>query len=176
MDTPILKKHHLPVSLILAIASVITACDKNPAPKVSITQSAKTFPATTLLQGAVSNKKGLLHNGNVDLNDAQNRTIASTPLINGHYELEIPANTPLPVILSVDDSGGPLLVAIVDPTINHYDINPLTTAIAQKAKTLGGYTRANMIVAAESMINAPDANKTSTGFRGDPTTQYGGWH
>ena len=141
MDTPLIKKYHLPTSLILAIAWAITACNPNPAPKASIAQSAKTFPIATLLQGSVSDKKGLVHNGKVDLNDSQNRTIASIPLNNGHYQLEIPADTPLPVTLSVDDPGGTLLVAIVDPTISHYDINPLTTAIAQKAKTLGGYTR-----------------------------------
>ncbi len=102
--------------------------------------------------------------------------LASTALDNGHYQLEAPENTPLPVILNVTADTGTLLAVIVDPSIKHYDINPLTTAIANKAQALGGYTRANMVVAAESMINAPDANKTSTGFRGDPTTQYGGWH
>jgi len=31
-------------------------------------------------------------------------------------------------------------------------------------------------MAADSTVGVPDANKTSTGFRGDPTKQYGGWH
>lgn len=41
---------------------------------------------------------------------------------------------------------------------------------------MGGYTRANLVRAAEETVHVPDANKTSTGWRGDPTTQYGGWH
>ncbi|HCT99478.1 MAG TPA: hypothetical protein DF614_05290 [Methylococcaceae bacterium] len=57
-----------------------------------------------------------------------------------------------------------------------YDINALTTRIAQRAKSLGGYTRQNMVLAAGDSVNVPDANKTTTGFRGDPTSQYGGWH
>ena len=44
------------------------------------------------------------------------------------------------------------------------------------AKAMGGYNRANMIHAAENTVHTPDANKTTTGWRGDPTTQYGGWH
>jgi hypothetical protein len=52
----------------------------------------------------------------------------------------------------------------------------LTTSIAKKAQALGGYTHANMVQAAEDTAKVPDANKTTAGFRGDPTTQYGGWH
>ncbi len=39
---------------------------------------------------------------------------------------------------------------------------------------MGGFTRANMILAAENTVHTPDANKTTTGWRGDPTTQNGG--
>jgi hypothetical protein len=52
----------------------------------------------------------------------------------------------------------------------------LTTAIAKAAKTMGGYTRTNMVRAAEETVSVPEGNKTSTGWKGDPTTQYGGWH
>ncbi len=65
---------------------------------------------------------------------------------------------------------------VVQADINRYDISPLTNAIAQQAKALGGYTLRNMTQAAEDGVHVPDANKTSTGFRGDPTKQYGGWH
>ena len=68
------------------------------------------------------------------------------------------------------------MVAVVDEKISQYQINPATTAIAKAAKTMGGYTRANLVRAAEETVHVPDANKTSTGWRGDPTTQYGGWH
>ncbi|MGR9072853.1 MAG: hypothetical protein ACU833_07300, partial [Gammaproteobacteria bacterium] len=73
-------------------------------------------------------------------------------------------------------SENALVSVIIDPNVKTYDINPGTTAIAKKAKSLGGYTPANMMYAAMSGIAAPDANKTTAGFRGDPTKQYGGWH
>ncbi|WP_019864678.1 hypothetical protein [Methylovulum miyakonense] len=180
MNTPItwrgIKLHHISMLLALGIASIITACEKNTPHTVAIQQGTKKFLSATVLQGTVSDKNGTVKAGSVELNDAQNRLLLSAVLDNGRYRLEVPENTPLPVILNVSATTGPLLAAVVDPSINTYDINPLTTAIAKKAQALGGYTRANMVVAAESMINAPDANKTSTGFRGDPTTQYGGWH
>ena len=72
--------------------------------------------------------------------------------------------------------GEKLITAVVHPTITQYDINPLTTLIAKKAKSMGGYSHANMVRAAEGTVTVPDANKTTEGFRGDPTTQYGGWH
>ncbi|MDD2722455.1 MAG: hypothetical protein PHH59_00335 [Methylovulum sp.] len=180
MNTPItwhgIKLHHWSMLLALCLASIITACEKNQPQTIAIQQGSKTFINATVLSGTVSDKNGTVKTGSVDLNDAQNHLLVSAALDNGHYRLEVPENTALPVVLSVSTGTGALLSVVVDPSINQYDINSLTTAIAKKAQALGGYSRANMVVAAESMINAPDANKTSTGFRGDPTTQYGGWH
>ncbi len=167
----------LQMVLVCTVTALMAACnDHKPQHTVAIQQAPKTFATATLLKGKVSDKGGVIKTGSISLNDAQNHLIASTPLHNGHYQLEVPEHTPLPAILSIATTDSVLLSVIVDPSVSQYDINPLTTAIAKKAQALGGYTRANMVVAAESMINAPDANKTSTGFRGDPTTQYGGWH
>ena len=69
-----------------------------------------------------------------------------------------------------------MVSVVVYTSIKKYDINELTTLIAKKAKALGGYTQINMVLAADSTVGIPDANKTTTGFRGDPTKQYGGWH
>jgi hypothetical protein len=72
--------------------------------------------------------------------------------------------------------SGDFISVVVDADVTNYDINSFTTNIAAKAKSLGGYTRKNMILAASDSVHTPDANKTSAGFRGDPTSQYGGWH
>ena len=106
--------------------------------------------------------------------------VASTALQNnGHYSVKIPADTVLPIVLTFYPEaadGEKLITAVVHPAITKYDINPLTTSIAKKAQAMGGYTHANMVRAAEGTATVPDANKTTAGFRGDPTTQYGGWH
>lgn len=131
------------------------------------TQSVTKYTATSILiSGKVENKTG-----NVEALDDEN-VIASANVENGRYQLEIPAQTKLPIVLRSDN----LISVVIDAEVTNYDINSLTTNIAVKAKLLGGYTRQNMIVAASNSVNTPDANKTSTGFRGDPTSQYGGWH
>ncbi len=131
------------------------------------TQSVTKYTAMSiLLSGKVEGKTS-----NVDALDGEN-VVASTSIENRRYQLEIPAQTKLPIILR---SGG-FIAVVVDEDLTSYDINSLTTNIATKAKTLGGYTRQNMILAASNSVHTPDANKTSVGFRGDTTTQYGGWH
>jgi hypothetical protein len=90
----------------------------------------------------------------------------------GRYQLEIPAQTKLPIILRSDE----FISVVIDADVTNYDINSLTTTIAARAKALGGYTRKNIVSAASDSVNTPDANKISTGWRGDTTSQYGGWH
>lgn len=168
--------------IIVLACCLLIACEQTNLPTTATPQIIKKFTTTTFLEGAVSNDKKTVKSGHIKAVDSKNRLIASSELQpNGRYRIEIPANTELPIVLShalePNQAGGEtLLAAVVDPSITKYDINPLTTAIAEKARALGGYTRANMVMAAENTVHAPDANKTSTGFRGDPTTQYGGWH
>ena len=168
---------------IVMLTVVLLGCDNTTKPKLSHQTSSKKYLQTTHLYGTIVQDKGIItSSGRVLATDNQAQAISETRLANtNHYRLEIPANTALPLVLTYlpndeDSKSQKLLTVAVEPDITQYDLNPLSTAIAKKAAQLGGYTRANMINAAESTIAAPDANKTSTGFRGDPTTQYGGWH
>jgi hypothetical protein len=114
----------------------------------------------------------------VEVTDESGHFITDAAVDNGHYSVEIPANTVLPILLTFSSELGAekLVAAVVHDSITKYEINPSSTAIAKAAKAMGGYTHANMIRAAEDTAHVPDANKTTTGWRGDPTTQYGGWH
>ncbi len=69
-----------------------------------------------------------------------------------------------------------MMAAVVHTGASKYDINQLSTRIAKQAKAMGGYTHKNLVQAAESTGTVPASNKTTAGFHGDPTTQYGGWH
>ncbi|MGZ8137423.1 MAG: hypothetical protein ACXW1W_13160 [Methylococcaceae bacterium] len=179
-----LMRHKFPAMLIcLFIAGcLLTGCEKSNQSQSIIPKSVKKYDQATILEGLVSNNQGVIKIGVIKVTDTNDQVVASTTLQNNaHYRLEIPANTVLPIILTfyAEESKGDaekLIAAVVDPTVSKYDINPLTTAIAKKAQAMGGYTHANMVRATEDSIHVPDANKTSTGFRGDPTTQYGGWH
>jgi hypothetical protein len=169
--------------LIFLVAGLfITGCEKENQHSPLVKETVKKFEAATVLEGVVADDKGPVKAGTVRAIDSQGRMIASTQLQNNdQYRIEIPANTILPIVLSFHPTGKEadseeLITAVVHPNLTIYSINPLSTVIAKKARELGGYTHANLVLAAESMGTVPDANKTTAGVRGDPTKQYGGWH
>lgn len=177
----ITKYKFLYTLLLLFMASYfLLGCEKSNRNTAPIKQVIKKYEQATILEGVVSNNDGPIKAGTIKVTDSKEELVASTALQkNGHYRVEIPVDTVLPIVLtfypeSADE--GKLITAVVHPTITKYDINPLTTSIAKKALAMGGYTHANMVRAAEGTATVPDANKTTAGFRGDPTTQYGGWH
>ena len=169
------------LSLILLAAGSLSACGKDTQPQIA-KEPIKKYETAVSLQGTVSNNNGTVKAGKIEARSLSGELLAETTLDNSaRYRLEIPAGAVLPVVLSFlpnEASGGTekMLSVAVQPGIGKYDINPLTTAIAKQAKALGGYTLRNMTQAAEDRVHVPDANKTSSGFRGDPTTHYGGWH
>lgn len=173
-------KHSILFSVLLASLSsfAMTACDQGQkTPKVSQVV-VKKYPTATTLEGVVSNDSGVIKSGSLSVTDENSRLITHAAVDDGHFRVEIPANTVLPILLTFSAESGEdkLVAAVIDTTITQYYINPSTTAIAKAAKAMGAYTRANMVRAAEGILHTPDANKTTTGWRGDPTTQYGGWH
>jgi len=173
-------KHKILFSLLLVTFSSfsITGCDQGQK-TAKVSQSvAKKYTQATFIAGVVSNDKGVIKTGIVEVTDENGRLITHVAVDNSHFRVEIPANTVLPILLtfSAESSTEKLVTAVIDDTITKYYINPSTTAIAKAAKAMGGYTRTNMVRAAEDTVHTPDANKTTTGWRGDPTTQYGGWH
>jgi len=177
----ITKYKFLNILLLLFIASgFLTGCEKGNKSTVSIKQVIKKYEQATTLEGVVSNNHGHLRAGTIKVTDNYEELVASTAVQNnGHYSVKIPADTVLPIVLTFYPEaadGEKLITAVVHPAITKYDINPLTTSIAKKALAMGGYTHANLVRAAEGTATVPDANKTTAGFRGDPTKQYGGWH
>lgn len=169
--------------LLAAIISVsLSGCDNdsNKVQQLTSQQSIQKYTTATTITGKISNKKGNIRTGTVKAFNSKNQLIISTQVDkNGHYSLVIPANTELPITLShakTSSDTDKLTSVIIYASFKKYDINDLTTLIAKKAKSLGGYTHSNMSIAADTTVGVPDANKTSTGFRGDPTKQYGGWH
>ena len=163
--------------LLLTLLSLV-GCEQSQKNTTPLSQQAvKKYTQETKLLGVISNQQGRLKSGIVKVTDENKKVIATAEVdTHGQYNVLIPENTLLPILLNFEQGSEHYLVVVIDPSIHQYDINPLTTKIAEAAKSMGGYTRANLVVAASNMVHVPDANKTTTGFRGDPTTQYGGWH
>ncbi len=175
----------LSIFVVLLITILLTTgCDNSSKSNnnFSIKQQIQKFSKETTLKGKVSYKSEPINSGEIKITDNNGKVIASTRLENDdRYTIKIPAGTELPITLafSPEDKSkvkDTLISVVIYPSITKYDINELTTTIAKRAKALGGYTHTNMVLAADSTVGVPDANKTTTGFRGDPTKQYGGWH
>lgn len=168
----------LKLLLLILCTFVLTACEQSQKTAKTSKVPEKKYTQAATLEGVISNNKGIIKSGILEVIDKNEHLISRLAVINGHYRVEIPVNTVLPVqlVFSSDSGTEKLIAVVIHDSITKYDINPLTTAIAKSAKAFGGYTHANMTRAAENTVNVPDANKTSAGWRGDPTKQYGGWH
>lgn len=170
--------------IVFISSSLLYGCDNNqPQKTAAIKKEIRLFKKAAILKGLVRDNQGLVKKGIVKATNDKKQVIARAKLQgDGSYKIEIPAKTPLPILLTVYDQDNEtkskeLMVAVAYTSMSKFHINPLSTKIAQKAKTLGGYTHANLMLAAQSMVDMPDYNKRSTqGFRGDSTKQYGGWH
>ena len=174
-----------PPFIILLFCITLFGCDsgenKNKK-EFSIQQTVQKYTKDVTLKGKVSNKKGLIKTGVISATDSKGKVVATSELKNkSSYSIVIPAGVELPIVLIFSPQANStekdkLTTVAIYTSIKKYDINDLTTLIAKKAKSLGGYTHPNMSIAADQTVGIPDTNKTSTGFRGDPTKQYGGWH
>lgn len=167
--------------LVLAVLSACNNSSSTP-PVATSAASSQSFKQAVTLEGLVSNDQGPIRTGLVLAYDEQGRELAKTAINeSGRYQLPIAANTHVPLILhyAADEKATAeqhMLVVVVHSSMLKYDINPRTTEIAKQAKSLGGYSHKNLVRAAEMTGIVPADNKTTAGFRGDPTTQYGGWH
>jgi hypothetical protein len=165
-------------ALVILGSVAVTGCEESPKTAKVIPVTVKKYAQATTLEGVVSNDSGVVKEGKVEVSEENGRIITHVAVDNGHYSVVIPAGTVLPILLTFSSASGgeKLVTAVIHDTITKYEINPLTTAIAKSAKAMGGYTHANMTRAAADTVSTPDANKTTGGWKGDPTTQYGGWH
>lgn len=157
----------------------LLGCDDKKKKSSTIKVPVQQYKQDKTLTGSIVDKEGAIRDGLLKVTSPAGKVVATLHLKDSsHFSIEIPAGTLLPVVITVEPKGSDeiLRAVVISTIVSQYDISPLTTTIADRAKELGGYTRANMVMAADNTVGVPDSNKTSTGFRGDPTKQYGGWH
>lgn len=134
-----------------------------------------------VIEGTVTNRDELIVSGNIIAKDKNGAKVAETePDREGHFSIMLPPGVTYPVTLEIAVDEHTLLEAVVmDSSLAMQDISTMSTLVVESARNLGGLTKQNM---AQAAINAIRQNKkasgkgTSTGFKGDPTKQYGGWH
>lgn len=168
--------------IVFVASYFLFGCNDKPQSKLPKKTASKSYAVATTLKGSVIGKDGPIESGTVKVTGDTGTVISSTKLQNNkHYSVTIPAGTSLPILLKFYSEPGQaeseiMFTAVIFPTMTQFDITPLTTAIAKKAKAMGGYTHTNMITAAKNSVSMPKSNQTTGGFSGDPTKQYGGWH
>ena len=168
--------------IFLASGWVLTGCDAKPKSSIVAKVGVQKYEKVKTLNGLVTNDEGPIKTGIIKALTETGEELSQTQL-NGssQYSLDVPAGTVLPFILAYYPSAEAgddqrMIAAVVHVGASKFDINLLSTRIAEKAKAAGGYTHKNLVRAAEESGTVPASNKTTAGFRGDPTTQYGGWH
>ena len=132
------------------------------------------------IEGVVTERDTAVTQGKIIAKDSTGASIASTELKGGsNYSITIPGNASYPITLEIAVDDTLLEAVVMNPSSVRQDISTMSTLIVQSARNLGGISKENM---AQAAINAIRQNKkasgkgTSTGFKGDPTKQYGGWH
>lgn len=163
---------------VILAGFAVTGCEQGQKTPTISSVEVKKYSQPSILEGVVSDNNGVVKTGTVKVTDENGQLITQSAVEHGNYSVTIPANTALPILLTFSSESGTekWVTAVIHNSITKYEINPLTTAIAKAAKAMGGYTHAHMTRAAADTVHTPDANKTTAGWRGDPTKQYGGWH
>ncbi len=160
----------------------LSGCDSKPQPSPLAKPGQEKYQSATTLQGLVADDNGPVKTGIIKALTEKGEQLASVELVDSaRYSLELPAGTALPILLTYFPTAAAvadkrMIAVAVHANASKYDINPSSTRIARQAKSLGGYSHGNLVRAAENSGIVPADNKTTAGFRGDPTTQYGGWH
>jgi len=138
-------------------------------------------PGPVTIRGLVSDDRGPIPYAPVEATDEDGRLKATTTAgEDGHFEITIPATATYPLLLVAKLPQGKELRAVVTSAqVAEQDISPYTDLVVKTARQLGGLTPDNIARAAGAAINmrpSQGGKRSSTGFKGDLTKQYGGWH
>ncbi|GAB4366342.1 MAG: hypothetical protein Kow0060_23920 [Methylohalobius crimeensis] len=143
------------------------------------TDSVSSGPAT--IRGQVISDQGPVKTAAIKAVDSRNRTLATTEVgRDAHFRIQLPADTAYPVVLTATLPNGKTLEAVAGGSlVSEQNISSYTDLVVKSARQLGGLTPENIARAAGGAINqrpSQGGKRSSTGFKGDLTKQYGGWH
>jgi len=134
-----------------------------------------------VIEGAVFDDHGRVEKAAIEVMDKNDRRIAKAKLQDdGQFKLKIPADAAYPVVLKAKLANGKILEAVVTSNqVVELDITPHTDLVVKSARLRGGLTPENIAGAAGAAINmrrSQGGKRSSSGFKGDLTKQYSGWH
>lgn len=141
----------------------------------------KRYDQAVTVNGVVSNAEGSVDTAEIKATDQSGEILATTQLQGTKvYTLDIPSGSVFPLVLTayIESSDETFKALMISPSLKKVDISPFSTQIIDKAIALGGFSEKNIMQATMTTSKASlgRSNRTEAGFRGDPTSQYGGWH
>jgi len=133
------------------------------------------------IEGSVFDDNGEVKQATIEALDKNENRLVSTRLDpQGHFKIKIPSTAKYPVILRAKLKDGKVLEAVlINDQVVEQDISPFTDLVVKSARLNGGLTPENITIAAGAAINmrrSQGGKRSSSGFKGDLTKQYGGWH
>ncbi len=161
--------------LIFISALLLTGCSQ----ESTSSGSDRTQPA--MIEGGVFDDHGPVKQATIEAVDKNERRLATVKLQeDGDFRIKIPASAAYPVLLRAKLPNGKLLEAVVTSNqVVELDITPHTDLVVKSARLRGGLTPENIAGAAGAAINmrrSQGGKRSSSGFKGDLTKQYSGWH
>jgi hypothetical protein len=160
--------------LIGFVILLLVGCGDGTSGKVTATGKADQ------IEGIVADRDGPVTHGNIVVKDNKGATLAIVAL-NGEarFVVNIPAHAAYPLLLAIPAHDEVLEAVVMDASVVKQDITHMSSLVVRTAREMGGFTKQNMARAAIGAIaqsQTSSGTKTSAGFSGDPTKQYGGWH
>ena len=146
------------------------------------TSTSSSHPAkAATIEGSVFDDDGPVRQASIEVLDKNENHLVSTRLDpQGHFKIKIPSSANYPVILQAKLKDGKVLEAVlINDQVVELDISPFTDLVVKSARLNGGLTPKNITIAAGAAINmrrSQGGKRSSSGFKGDLTKQYGGWH
>lgn len=149
-------------------ALLMTACGGD-SPGGSSSSSAVKMEAK--ISGMVSDNKGQIHTGRIEVQDKNGAPLTSTDFEGGRYSVTVPANATYPIVIiahpSPDSSStDPVKAAVTSPIADRQDLSPVTTYVVDNAIAIGGLTDENIAKASGGAIGMRQAQGVSAGAGG----------
>jgi hypothetical protein len=144
--------------------------------------SAPTATAAARIALHVFSDDGPVDRARISVEDVGGKEVAAAELTGEpRVYVSVPAGARYPLIVKANpaDGSAALKAAVINSLVTEQDVSPVTTLVVDAALSFGGLTEQNLAKAAGAAISqrrTSGGSGTSSGFKGDPTKQYGGWH
>jgi hypothetical protein len=124
----------------------------------------------SIIGGTVSNNRGAITQGKVEIKDQSGSVVASTEFSGPRYKITVPASARYPIVISAtaaDPANPESVKAVVTSALaDRMDISAITTDIVNNAIALGGLSDENIAKASGGAIGMRQSQGVSAGAGG----------